>query len=807
MKPNYQESLAWLEWWRPGGPWTLVAINDDTRSIFGDTFAADEVERLLSWLQANGKTHNIYFVVNGLLRSLKKKPLREDVATMDWLHVDVDPRAGEDLEAEQARILKMLRDFSPRPTAIVYSGGGYQAFWRLDTPIEIDGKKELYEDAKRYNLQLESLFSADSCHNVDRIMRLPGTLNRPDKKKVKKGRTMALAAVVEREDVVYPITAFTKAPQVQGREGNLAGTVNVEPGNVRRLQDVNELPKEVPDQCKVVIVQGRDPENPTRWDGDRSDAVWYVICELLRSGVDEEIIYSIITDKDFAISEHVFAQGSRWHEYALRQIERAKDDYESPELLQMNDRYAVIQHYGNKCCVLVESIEIVGGKIRPKIHYMSFGDVVNAHCNVRVVIGTKTVGKGREQKEVEETEQLGKWWKHHPRRRQYDTVVFSPEREIPGAYNLWKGFAFEAIPNVAACQGYLDHVLKVICDGDQDHYDYLIRWMATAVQHPGQPGHVAVVLRGGQGVGKGSFVNHFGALFGRHYLAVQNSDHLFGRFNSHLVDCALLFADEAFWAGNKKHEGQLKALVTEDTLIAERKNFDAQTAANYIKLVMASNKDWIIPAEVDDRRFFVLDVNEDHKQNSAYFREMKRQMEDGGYEALLHFLLSIDLTGFDVRHVPKTEALRDQKVRSYSDEQAWWFEKLVGGELLPHLSEWPAEPIVEELVSDFASYRREWTRRQGNSNSTMLGQHLKKFLPATGWRKHQAYGSREVRLSDGRMVNKDRPRVYRDFPSLEDCREHWDKTQGGPFDWERFSADDVVDSPEPEEDNRKPETF
>ncbi len=42
----------------------------------------------------------------------------------------------------------------------------------------------------------------------------------------------------------------------------------------------------------------------------------------------------------------------------------------------------------------------------------------------------------------------------------------------------------------------LDHVLNVICSGEREHYDYLIRWMANAVQNPAEPGHVAVVLRG-----------------------------------------------------------------------------------------------------------------------------------------------------------------------------------------------------------------------------------------------------------------------------------------------------------------------
>ena len=73
---------------------------------------------------------------------------------------------------------------------VVFSGGGYQAFWKLETPISINGDLGRAEDAKRYNQQLELLFGGDNCHNVDRIMRLPGTVNVPDERKRTKGRTL-----------------------------------------------------------------------------------------------------------------------------------------------------------------------------------------------------------------------------------------------------------------------------------------------------------------------------------------------------------------------------------------------------------------------------------------------------------------------------------------------------------------------------------------------------------------------------------------------------------------------------------------
>jgi len=41
---------------------------------------------------------------------------------------------------------------------------------------------------------------------------------------------------------------------------------------------------------------------------------------------------------------------------------------------------------------------------------------------------------------------LAKYWLHHEQRRQYEGIVFKPKKEMPGYYNLWKGFTVEPKP-------------------------------------------------------------------------------------------------------------------------------------------------------------------------------------------------------------------------------------------------------------------------------------------------------------------------------------------------------------------------
>jgi hypothetical protein len=211
---------------------------------------------------------------------------------MTYLHVDIDPRAGEDFEEERVRALAKLRAYPIKPTFIVDSGGGFQGFWRLKDPYIINGDVEKYEDAKRYNLQLEMDLDGDNCHNVDRIMRLPGTINIPDARKEKKGRKRAVARLVEHnKDADYTLSTFRQAPLVQVQSPDLHSSsipkVNI-PGNVRRLGSVDELGDNLSPNVRELIVQGKILDDPGKYPS-RSEALWFVVCSLIRAGISDEL--------------------------------------------------------------------------------------------------------------------------------------------------------------------------------------------------------------------------------------------------------------------------------------------------------------------------------------------------------------------------------------------------------------------------------------------------------------------------------------------------------------------------------------
>ena len=211
------------------------------------------------------------------------------------------------------------------------------------------------------------------------------------------------------------------------------------------------------------------------------------------------------------------------------------------------------------------------------------------------------------------------------------------------------GKASRLSPSRGSWKRLQDHILNVVCSGNTEHRDWLMGWMARLVQRPGEQGEVAVVMRGIEGAGKGTLAKALLHILGQHGLAISNAKHLTGNFNGHLRDYVLLFADEAFFAGDRAHVGVLKALITEPTLTIEAKFQNAVQMPNFVHLMMASNEDWVVPASLEARRFFVLEVSAAKANDHAYFAAIWAEMEDGGYEAMLHDLLDHDLTFFNHR--------------------------------------------------------------------------------------------------------------------------------------------------------------
>jgi hypothetical protein len=428
---------------------------------------------------------------------------------------------------------------------------------------------------------------------------------------------------------------------------------------------------------------------------------------------------------------------------------------------EWNENHCVLR-LGGKTVVATESVDPVFG--RTDLVFSAFQDFKAYHCNEFTMVPNGNDGLT--------SKSAATVWLESRDRRTYQGLVFSPNKDVPGFLNLWRGFAVE--PKPGRWDLMRAHILNVICGGDTVHFQYLLAWLADAVQNPGagRPG-VAVVLRGKKGTGKGVFVSAVGKIFGSHFLHLTQSGHLTGKFNSHLKSALLVFADEAFWAGDRSAEGTLKGLITEETIQVEPKGKDSFSVRNNIRLIVASNEDWVVPASLDERRYFVLDVKDDHMQDTEYFGELVKESRGGGIAAMLHDLMSWPLGGINLREPPRTEALVGQILQSIPSIQKWYYGRLLDGKQLREGMSWERIISTQNLHKDYLDFCGQICEKYPEPDF-LFSKRLREFEKSIKSVRPRQGFNREYSLR---------------FPDLAECRTNFVNKIGFNVDWEDESSE------------------
>ena len=519
----------------------------------------------------------------------------------------------------------------------------------------------------------------------------------------------------------------------------------------------------------------------------RNEFLFYLGTDLMRQGLGHDIVGTILREKNRTATEQDhenFVNGGPLPSDELEKLianlktiePRQSPDSSNAIVDELNKKHAHVMISGKARIINITTDPQNGWRTHD---FSTPADFRSRYANRKVKIGNRI----RTAAEV---------WLESPKRQSYGGITFLPGKDAGDHFNLFQGFAVE--PAEGDCSLYLEHIRNNICSADDELYEYVIHWMADAIQNPSTRPGVALAIRGQQGVGKGVFVNTFARLFGPHFIQVTQSSHLVGNFNGHQKDKLLVFADEAFWAGNKQAEGVLKGLVTEDTLSIEMKGVDVGQFPNFIRLILATNNEWVVPASAEQRRFVVIDASAARMQDTAYFAAIIQLMENGGLEALMHHLQSLDLEGVNLRKIPQTDALADQKLRSLDSVAAWLFSCLNNGG-------------IEEVETSSTTCLRDWPKTYGTTNmynayigyckrigqnhpvrDTVFGKNIVKYVPS---------------ISKRREGGKNRQHVYL-LPPLDQARQEFASSTKVPnTDWledrEDLFEDDGPASPQSQE--------
>ena len=242
-------------------------------------------------------------------------------------------------------------------------------------------------------------------------------------------------------------------------------------------------------------------------------------------------------------------------------------------------------------------------------------------------------------------------------------VKFKAE-EGENVISIFNGYKYDVLESVneSVIKEFLEFVREVIADNDEKVYEYIINWFAYIVQHPGKKTEAALVLKGLQGIGKNRFTDILCELLaGYSEKNVTDISHITGKFNSALEHKMMVILNELKNCGEDRlaNFDSLKSLLTDNTYRINEKNEPMRIAENVCNFIFVTNNAYPVKIENSDRRYVVLRCNGKYRGNFDYFKRLMERCDKEFYDNLLTYFMKRDISTFNVRLIPETEAKQD----------------------------------------------------------------------------------------------------------------------------------------------------
>src|SRR5262245_59195687 len=109
MTTGWAETKTFLQQLR-AAPWTLTAIDPNNGAITTETVTLAQARAFVA--KHNG-LKNCYYSVNPVRGVISKKTAKTDIAAVQYVLADCDPREDESPDAGKERYLPALKQYSP----------------------------------------------------------------------------------------------------------------------------------------------------------------------------------------------------------------------------------------------------------------------------------------------------------------------------------------------------------------------------------------------------------------------------------------------------------------------------------------------------------------------------------------------------------------------------------------------------------------------------------------------------------------------------------------------------------------------
>lgn len=239
MELKIEQALQFLDILEPNGRHTIASEapfgGPDNGPVWeaGRTFEAQQRDLLIADIKKRqARKSNVYYSVNIPCHIYDRqgkggKNNIDDIIGIRALAFDIDFTS---FERDQEKVLDFIdKELGLKPSLVINTGGGFHLIYLLDRregirlhlPADTEKKKEENQWAIKMRSFVTNLghdfetflrskvahlpVKVDNMSNVDRVMRLPGTVNYPKLEKQTKGQQVALAYIAKNYCCKYSI--------------------------------------------------------------------------------------------------------------------------------------------------------------------------------------------------------------------------------------------------------------------------------------------------------------------------------------------------------------------------------------------------------------------------------------------------------------------------------------------------------------------------------------------------------------------------------------------------------------------------
>lgn len=233
----------------------------------------------------------------------------------------------------------------------------------------------------------------------------------------------------------------------------------------------------------------------------------------------------------------------------------------------------------------------------------------------------------------------------------------------------------------------LDALRDIVCNKNQDAYEYVVNWLAHLIQKPATKCGTCLILKTSQQQGgmKSLFFDCFmSEVIGKRYHRyMEDCNQINGEFNAMAEMKLMTFIDELpEGVEAKANINKMKAMATAGRQTIRKMRTDAYSYNDCNRIVTTTNHDRMQLLELRDMRWQCIETGVASREYSAKvaeamgFNSDKKYVDDVGGYSFFHFLKKHDISGWQPTKFAETDLRKEMIMNAMPNHMLYVIELL-----------------------------------------------------------------------------------------------------------------------------------